>query len=72
MRKERRAGRYLTGMPWDQMTTLARDDRTSDLVVMGTHGRTGLAYALLGSVDEKVVRDAPCPVHVVPPGDRGG
>ena len=33
-----------------------------DLIVMGTHGRTGIKHALLGSVAEKVVREAPCPV----------
>jgi nucleotide-binding universal stress UspA family protein len=33
-----------------------------DLIVMGTHGRTGLSHALLGSVAERVVRQAPCPV----------
>jgi nucleotide-binding universal stress UspA family protein len=36
-----------------------------DLIVMGTHGRRGLAHALLGSVAEKVVRLAPCPVLTV-------
>ncbi len=36
-----------------------------DLVVLGTHGRSGLAHALLGSVAEKVVRKAPCPVLTV-------
>ena len=36
-----------------------------DLIVMGTHGRTGLAHALLGSVAERVVRKAPCPVLTV-------
>ena len=36
-----------------------------DLIVMGTHGRTGLAHLLLGSVAERVVRIAPCPVLTV-------
>jgi nucleotide-binding universal stress UspA family protein len=36
-----------------------------DLIVMGTHGRTGLAHAFLGSVAEKVVRRATCPVLTV-------
>jgi nucleotide-binding universal stress UspA family protein len=38
-----------------------------DLIVMATHGRTGLAHALLGSVTEKVVRKAPCPVLTIKP-----
>jgi len=66
------ASRYLTGTPWDQIATLAQNDRTIDLVVMGTHGRTGLAHALLGSVAEKVVRHAPCPVLVVRQGQPRG
>jgi universal stress protein A len=37
-----------------------------DLIVMGTHGRTGFSHALLGSVAEAVVRRAPCPVLTVP------
>lgn len=36
-----------------------------DLIVMGTHGRTGLAHLLMGSVAEKVIRYAPCPVLTV-------
>ena len=36
-----------------------------DLVVMGTHGRSGMSHLLLGSVAEKVVRQAPCPVLTV-------
>lgn len=36
-----------------------------DLIVLGTHGRTGLEHVLLGSVTEKVVRGAPCPVATV-------
>ena len=38
-----------------------------DLIVMSTHGRTGLAHMLIGSVTERVLRRAPCPVLAVPP-----
>ncbi len=38
---------------------------TADLIVMGTHGRTGVAHLLLGSIAEKLVRTAPCPVLTV-------
>ena len=37
----------------------------ADLVIMGTHGRTGLSYLLMGSQAEKVVREAPCAVVIV-------
>jgi nucleotide-binding universal stress UspA family protein len=40
----------------------------ADLVVIGTHGRTGLQHALMGSVAERVVRRATCPVLTVRPG----
>lgn len=40
-------------------------ERAADLIVMGTHGRTGLQHVLLGSVAEKVVRLAPCPVLTI-------
>ena len=38
----------------------------ADLIVMGTHGRTGFAHVFLGSVAERLLRSAPCPVLVVP------
>ena len=43
-------------------------DAGHDLIVMGTHGRTGLKHVVLGSVAAKVVRHAGCPVVTVPPG----
>jgi nucleotide-binding universal stress UspA family protein len=51
------------GVPFQSIVDTARDQHV-DLIVMGTHGHTGLAHAFLGSVAEKVVRLAPCPVLV--------
>ena len=51
-------------MPWDETVKLLGRDNY-DLVVLGTHGRTGLKHVLLGSVAEKVVRHAPCAALVV-------
>jgi nucleotide-binding universal stress UspA family protein len=59
------ATRLITGVPWHEIVSAARTDGAIDLIVIGTHGRTGLAHVLLGSVAEKVVRHAPCPVLVV-------
>ena len=52
------------GVAFAEIVRVARE-RNVDLIVMGTHGRTGLKHALLGSVAEKVVRKAPCPVLTV-------
>lgn len=52
------------GDPAHEICDLARAGHF-DLIVMGTHGRTGIAHALLGSVAEKVVRRATCPVLTV-------
>jgi universal stress protein A len=41
-----------------------------DIIVMSTHGRTGIDHVILGSVTEKVVAHAPCPVLVVPRHER--
>jgi nucleotide-binding universal stress UspA family protein len=56
------------GNPWREIKGLA-EDLPADLIVMGTHGRTGLPHVLLGSVAEKVLRVAPCPVMTVRAGD---
>lgn len=45
-------------------------DKDIDLVVMGTHGRSGLEHILIGSVAEKVVRKSPCPVLTVRPKNK--
>jgi universal stress protein A len=52
------------GRPAEAIIRLAQE-RQVDLIVMATHGRTGLEHVLLGSVAEKVVRLAPCPVLTV-------
>jgi nucleotide-binding universal stress UspA family protein len=54
---------FVHGVPFETIINTAKD-RGADLIVMGTHGRTGLTHALMGSVAEKVVRLAPCPVLV--------
>ena len=54
----------LRGVAWDEVVRLAKNDSQIDLIVMGTHGRTGLRHVLIGSVAEKVVRQAPCRVLV--------
>jgi universal stress protein A len=46
------------------------DEHGVDVIVIGTHGRTGLLHVLMGSVAEKVVRHANCPILVVPYGKR--
>jgi nucleotide-binding universal stress UspA family protein len=53
-------------VPWIGITRLATEVEAT-FVVMGTHGRHGVARWLLGSVVEGVVRHAPCPVLVIPP-----
>ena len=52
------------GAPEREVARLARR-RHADLVVIGTHGRTGLSRAFMGSVAERIVRAAPCPVLAV-------
>ncbi len=54
------------GSPKTEIIAYARKQNI-DLIVLATHGRSGLAYVLMGSVAESVVRTAPCPVLTVRP-----
>ncbi len=56
----------LHGAPFVEIVRYARE-KDIDLIVIGTHGRSGLKHVLLGSVAERVVRKAPCPVLTVRP-----
>jgi nucleotide-binding universal stress UspA family protein len=53
-----------TGLTHEQIIRAARR-RRADLIVMGTHGRTGLTRLMLGSVAARVIASAPCPVTTV-------
>jgi nucleotide-binding universal stress UspA family protein len=57
-------GRLCRGLPSHEILAVAADEN-ADLIVMETHGRTGMAHAFLGSVAEKVVRTSPIPVMTV-------
>jgi nucleotide-binding universal stress UspA family protein len=55
---------FVVGTPIDSLVNYAKE-HDIDLIVMGTHGRTGLMRLLMGSVAEAVVRRAPCPVVTI-------
>ena len=57
--------KILEGSVPSELTRWARELGAS-MIILGTHGRTGLSHVLLGSVAEKVVRHATCPVLTVP------
>ena len=52
------------GKPWVEICEAAKDEK-ADIIVIGSHGRTGISHVLIGSVAETVVRHASCPVLVV-------
>lgn len=58
--------RLVTGTPAGAIVKLAEDENV-DMIIMGTHGRTGLARMLMGSVAEAIVRKAKCPVLTYKP-----
>lgn len=57
--------KLLYGVPWDAIARETRDEPGYDVVVIGTHGRSGIKHVLLGSVAERVARHAGCPVLLV-------
>ena len=68
------AKKHLEGVKYETMLRVGNaaneivavvSETGADLVVMATHGRTGMSHMLMGSVAEKVVRRAPCPVLTV-------
>jgi nucleotide-binding universal stress UspA family protein len=68
-REDTKLGTHLVeGVPFREVTRLA-EKLGADLIVMGTHGRTGLKHMLLGSVAERVVRASNVPVITVPKHD---
>ncbi len=60
----RAKGLLLEGVPHDRIVRAARSMR-ADLIVLGTHGRTGLGRVFLGSVATRVITLAPCPVLTI-------
>lgn len=58
--------RVVVGIPYRRIVEVAADEKV-DLIVMATHGRTGFSHLFMGSVAEKVVRMAPCPVLTIRP-----
>jgi nucleotide-binding universal stress UspA family protein len=57
--------KMVEGLPATEIVQRAREIG-ADLIVIGTHGRRGIAHVVLGSVAERVVQHAPCPVLTVP------
>src|SRR6266511_5710538 len=56
----------VVGIPYRTIVEVAAAEKV-DLIVMATHGRTGLSHLVMGSVAERVVRTAPCPVLTIRP-----
>ncbi|GJQ24190.1 MAG: universal stress protein [Planctomycetia bacterium] len=54
----------IQGVPFAEIIKVSKEYGI-DLIVIGTHGRTGLSHAIMGSVAEKIVRKAPCPVLTI-------
>ncbi len=57
----------VSGIPYERIVEYVEDNEI-DLIVMSTHGRTGVGRLLLGSTTEKVLRSSPVPIQVLPAG----
>ena len=57
------------GIPFVEIISIAKKNDI-DMIVLGSHGRTGITHMMMGSVSEKVVRKAPCPVLTVRRSDQ--
>ncbi len=57
------------GIPFVEIIATAKKNDV-DMIVLGSHGRTGITHMMMGSVSEKVVRKAPCPVLIVRKSDQ--
>lgn len=64
------SSKLLKGSPFLEIINEARNFE-ADMIVIGTHGRTGIEHVLFGSTAENVVRKAPCPVFTVTLPDKG-
>ena len=77
--RERYASKMANGVSFEVVTKSGREaeeilefakKEQVDLIVMGTHGRTGMEHVFFGSVAEKVIRHSPIPVLVIPSGEK--
>ncbi len=57
------------GIPFVEIISTTKENDI-DMIVIGSHGRTGIVHMMMGSVSEKVVRKAPCPVLIVRKSDQ--
>ncbi|MGA7160104.1 MAG: universal stress protein [Bacteroidota bacterium] len=57
------------GLPFVEVVSFAKDEKV-ELIIVATHGHTGVEHVLFGSTAEKIVRKAPCPVLVVRSDER--
>ncbi|MFA5864160.1 MAG: universal stress protein [Phycisphaerae bacterium] len=61
--------KIITGKPFVEIIQYAREEQI-DMIILATHGRSGLKHVLMGSVAERVVRKAPCPVLTIHSGEH--